>query len=94
VSDPLFDRSLEAMHRTDVIVTVAHRFAVGEEVVDIAGGHWRIAELLHRSRAMYRMTPLDDMARLSVLGGVGSPRGTGHDRLEYVTTIDRHFNPA
>lgn len=94
MSDQLFETP--AMHNTPLTIMVHHRFAVGEQLVDVAGGQWKVSDLVYHGRARYRLTPLDDIARASVLGGTGGhfKTDTGHDRLENVATVDRHFNPA
>lgn len=91
MSDSLFDPSREAVHRTDVRVTVVHRFAVGQTIVDVAGGLWKVLEVGYAIGPWYRIEALNEIASTSVFGDAGHEGGI---RREAVRTVDRHFNPA
>lgn len=92
----LFDASREATHRTDVTVTIVHRFAIGETIVDVAGGEWRVLEVGYGTGPWYALEALNDVAVTEVRGS-HADRNTHHGskwvRREALRTIDRHFNP-
>lgn len=94
---PLFDRALEAMHRTDVIVTVVHRFPVGTELVDVAGGLWKVVKIDWRNgHAEYVLDGLNDIARVEVqrYRVIEVDPDRKYHKAWGVHTVDRHFNPA
>lgn len=91
------DLGTEPRHRTDVTVTVVHRFAVDDVLRDVAGGEWKVLKVGYSLGPWYDLEALNDVAIAEVRGTKGHTHlwhGTSRwIRREALRTIDRHFNP-